>query len=332
MALLAFLVATLHAYMQAGMRSVGEELKLQSVDFGGKREQARLPQKAIERFEKDGFVIVRGLLPRETVEILYENRPRTMFAWLGPFGKVIEWLTASKISIDAIWSENALFRSLWFRGPVPRVASSLMGNRPVRLLTDIVYGIPRGTRPKYLGLWHKDSTSFDIVERDTAMGLSAWIPLIDIDSEEFGGSIYLGNISVVSVECQQEPDDDCSEECVKHLDKVGTAHSYKRGDVLFFTDHTFHRSQPLKANAMKDDRFSLVGRFVQGDSIYAASGVTSDKQRKNYCKHNLKAGDKITSNCFPQVYPPVELPDLSHLFPSVGEHFLGNLKSVLGFS
>jgi hypothetical protein len=322
--------AALHEQLVDGAR-LAADARLLGQQLAGRKEAVELSAEQVARFSHDGFLVARGLLPRESVELLFAHRPRSLFPLaLRPVDWLFRWLSASQVSIDAIWSESELFRTLWYAGPVAKASSQLMGGLPVRLLTDICYGVASsGARPVALGKWHKDSTSFDVVERGAALGLSAWIPLVDIDAVRNGGSIMLGNISTVSAQCQAEGDDRCSPPCMSHLDQVAVVDSWRRGDVLFFTDHTFHRSQPFHANAsVSGDRFSLVGRFVHADAVFKAS-ASLEQQRKNFCNHLLKPGDKIHSDCFPQLHPlrPADLESLQ--VPSQGGHILRSIKEGL---
>ncbi|GBG24975.1 Hypothetical Protein FCC1311_011922 [Hondaea fermentalgiana] len=289
-----------------------------------------LSEEQIEHFNRTGYLVVRGLLSREIVETLYQNRPRSVFPnWLAPIAWALNWAFGSSLSIDMIWTESRLVRALWFEGPVPMVVSQLIGNKTVRMLADIVYGIPRGVRPRFLGKWHKDSTSFDIVERAEAQGVSAWIPLIDLDAERTGGSIFMGDFTKVSPDCQAEPSDGCSKACQDHFDEVGTVFDFRRGDVLFFTDYTFHRSQPIKQEAMIHERFSLVGRFVQGNATFKESRDV-ETMRKNLCIHQLQPGEPIHSPCFPVVYPRGHAINLDQVrVPTQTRHLMVNIGQIL---
>ena len=131
--------------------------------------------------------------------------------------------------IDTLWPTNNVINAFWSHSPIARAVASLMPPKKsesagVRLLVDFIIGFRAGDRGKVIGHWHKDTTSFDIVGRDSASGrcvscISCWLPLSNIDSTNVGGSIYLVNrTDVEGHECDFNGIPD-SEDCHAYFDK-----------------------------------------------------------------------------------------------------------------
>ena len=155
-------------------------------------------------------------------------------------------------------------------------------------------------RPYVVGQWHVDTTSFDIVDTPAA-GVSVWIPLQDVDAAGAGGSLYTVNkTSPISPLCSVAYNGMFPPECDAEFWQHRNVHSWRKGDMLFFTARTIHRSQPIAGGT----RTALVGRFLlDAPRFRGVSLHTRVVQRKNLCNHGLQQGDPVNSSCFPQLYP-----------------------------
>ena len=276
-------------------------------------------------FQNDGFLVLRDVLPPDVVDAVNLNRPKvvTNLFWY-PFEKFlilsVDYFLGTDFqfsSIDSLWVDDPLLFSFWWDGcvamlvgEVAMTATSTEDKRhlermnPVtRLLVDFYIGFPQGIRPQVIGDWHTDTTSFDIVSEDS-VGISAWMPLVDINPDVHGSSIYLASRAKYKehAACKEEPIQP-NEECIKHLNSIREHHSWKRGDLLLFSKDTFHRSQPSKQAGGLPERWSLVGRFISDDAKYNPPKGTFATHKKNTCKHGLKEGDAVVTPCFPILYP-----------------------------
>jgi hypothetical protein len=267
----------------------------------------------IMRFHADGYAVVRNVIPAKEIELLVGARSRHPFSWwLRPLELLLDQMTARFLTWDGLWLEQREYRSFWLddgrggRSLAPMIASLVHDERSdgtVRLLTDIIYGIKKGSAPFVLQEWHTDSESFDILSPDSE-GISIWIPLSDIDHTVDGGSLLVAKHSLVDEkQCQKgEAPGLVSDECNAHLDTIGNSYSFKVGDILVFTRHTYHRTQQWRENVAASDRFALVGRFTSGLAQYRTP-VVEGFQKKNTCPHGLRNETLLHSPCFPQVFP-----------------------------
>jgi hypothetical protein len=116
---------------------------------------------------------------------------------------------------DSLWLDFAIFRRFWFEGPVASVVSPVMRDGSVRLVTDIMYGVPAGSSPRTLGTWHFDTESYDVLS-EASPGVSVWIPLTAIDAE-VGGSLELVNFTRARQECIRRDTDSTDDACAAHF-------------------------------------------------------------------------------------------------------------------
>jgi len=127
----------------------------------------------VETFQRDGVVLLRGLLTEDEVETLRAGVERNL-ADLGPLG-----MNATKPGDPGAFVED--FRN-WQRIPeyeeaiaasgIPALAGELMGARTVRLFHDHLLVKEAGTRDP--SPWHQDQPYYSIDGRQT---VSFWIPL-----------------------------------------------------------------------------------------------------------------------------------------------------------
>jgi hypothetical protein len=275
------------------------------------------------RFRADGFLVKRGVISSQQIDLLLAAKPAYAFAWYNRWLELAANSFLGSILVqDSLWMDFDIFRRFWFDGPVPVLVSQVMGDdSSVRLVTDIMYGVAVGIHPRTLGSWHFDTESYDVLG-DESPGVSVWIPLTDIDAR-VGGSLKLVNVTRARPECIRRDTDETSEMCAAHFEDIAQTFSWKRGDVLLFSRWTFHRTQPWQQTNCKHDttwkegtitgnhhclesgtpsRFVLVGRFTSGLATFGfVPGVSS--QKKHTCPHNLSAGDALQSACFPQLVP-----------------------------
>lgn len=171
---------------------------------------------------------------------------------------------------------------------------------------------------------------------DDSPGISAWVPLADIDSKHGavpskvflvrrvsvfhppslafylsslpGGSVWLVDMSKVPAECQRAPADTdvFSAGCEKVFDQVRVAPDWQMGDLLLFSKTVVHKSQPMLPSSPMAQRFSLVGRFTTSNGrIRISESNPGIKLKYTYCRHNLTDNAVIASPCYPQMHPKI---------------------------
>ena len=278
-------------------------------------------------FESKGYLVLRQVLPVEVVDALNINRPKVYTSIIFyPIERLlvftVDYLLNTDFqfsSIDSLWVDDPLLLSFWYNGCVPQIVGEIamasLGERQdkakdtvltyptTKLLVDFYIGFPQGIRPQVIGDWHTDTTSFDIVDR-ASTGISAWMPLVDIEPDTQGASIYLASKEKYRdhAACQKDlvtP----NKECINFLDSIRECHSWKRGDLLLFAKDTFHRSQPSNPNGGLPERWSFVGRFISRDATFVPPEGEFATHKKNTCRHGLRRGDAVVTPCFPVLYP-----------------------------
>ena len=254
--------------------------------------------RAATPLQQDGVEVLRSVLDPGAVDKLRDayahthHHPPLAEAWLG-----------QNIPHDMLWLENDMIWDAWTRGPVVSRVAHAAGAARVALLTDFFLRVAAGRRPVAVGQWHVDSTSFDIVDAPTE-GVTAWIPLQDIDAARDGGSLCTVNRTApLSPECTTPHGGTFPPQCNAEFRRYQDVRSWKKGDVLLFTSNTVHRTQPM-AGGHHAARTVLVGRFLLGKPRFRAPrSLAWFTQRKNLCNHGLRPGDPMVSHCFPQVHP-----------------------------
>jgi hypothetical protein len=134
----------------------------------------------LERYRKDGFVAVRGLVERGEIEALrpavdeavatrIRNDPR-------PFTARSPYEQAFRQCIS-IWEDFPAVRPLTFHPKIAGFAARLLGVDKVRLWHDqALYKEPGGRETEA----HQDHAYWPVAEPDL---ITAWIPLVDVDEE-----------------------------------------------------------------------------------------------------------------------------------------------------
>ncbi len=174
-------------------------------------------------------------------------------------------------------------------------------------------------KPPVIGQWHTDNQSFDLVTGDSA-GISVWIPLRDIDSQNLGGSLHIidgakargihgraaegcGTDSSDPLASGEKSSADKCEKFFDTLDQMSSVQDWTMGDILVFDKVLYHKSQPMKPAAGLMERYSVIGRFITDKSKFKDPGSHIGTHKKNSCKHGLADGDQMVTACFPQVFP-----------------------------
>eukprot|EP00045_Choanoeca_perplexa_P001346 m.19033 g.19033 ORF g.19033 m.19033 type:complete len:360 (+) comp10885_c0_seq1:160-1239(+) len=265
----------------------------------------KLSSEQVKSFQRDGYLILRSVLPLRSVETLAASRPARMFVWwLYPLELLLNAVLQQISHEDALWSEHDVFYSLWKHSPCASLAAGVKNQTTARLLTDLAVGFYKHKRPRVLATYHQDRYSYNIISAESA-GITVWIPLSNIDARTQGGSIKLVSNALAGPECRtRTADDKFSDACMQVFDEVAEVPDWKIGDVLLFAKDTIHRSQPFLPNATQASRFAVVGRFAVGSSrINLASPNLGFKLKMDYCNHTLGQGSQLNGPCFPQFYP-----------------------------
>ena len=143
----------------------------------------------IEAYHRDGFVVLRGVVPDEVLASLERGVDTNMSspsAWsndyAGPCGGGVGAVDASddqrgrrgRFFDDYVnWGRISEYRRAALSGPLPRIAADLMGTRRPRFYHEhVLVKEPGGTASQTP--WHQDDPYYGV---DSDVNVSLWVPL-----------------------------------------------------------------------------------------------------------------------------------------------------------
>lgn len=127
----------------------------------------------VEAYRRDGVVVLRGVVPAETLAALARGLEANM-ASPGPWANdYTPPGSPGRFFDDYVnWARIPEYADAATRGPLPRVALALMGGRAARLYHEHVLVKEAGTREPTP--WHHDDPYYGVDGMDN---VSLWIPL-----------------------------------------------------------------------------------------------------------------------------------------------------------
>ena len=219
----------------------------------------------IYEFKRDGFIVIRNAIPVKIIDALYIHRPKHT---LSPYLQFIEsWILSAAnthFMFDCLWSFVDEYRDLWYYSPLIKyyiapILADDNNNTSIRLLTDYLFGIKQ--TPLKIGVYHQDIQSFNIID-SKSKGMSMWIPLMNINASDDGGSIILVN-GTLNKFMDVKSDDNYKAK----MDKNSVTIPYfNKGDILLFDKFSIHKSQPLRDKNIM--RYAYGARFIDGDNAF----------------------------------------------------------------
>eukprot|EP00747_Dinoflagellata_sp_TGD_P132644 gnl/TRDRNA2_/TRDRNA2_175097_c0_seq1.p1 gnl/TRDRNA2_/TRDRNA2_175097_c0~~gnl/TRDRNA2_/TRDRNA2_175097_c0_seq1.p1 ORF type:complete len:234 (+),score=8.46 gnl/TRDRNA2_/TRDRNA2_175097_c0_seq1:63-704(+) len=170
---------------------------------------------------------------------------------------------------------------------------------------------------------HRDISNFGMV-KNRQFAHTFWLTLTDSLPEK-GGSMHMCTIEVGRKLCPglnqtlAEGKPDCRAcECanVTEAEPLCPALNLEAGDVVIFKPNCVHWTQDMKDPNFH--RLSIIGRYVESRGAHLAfpppllnSTLQHAISVQNSCVHGLSPGDPLSGPCFPQVYPSLNLSELS---------------------
>jgi len=204
---------------------------------------------------------------------------------------------------DALWVDHDFFYWFWSASPCASWTAQAFQVDESRLVTDLMVGFRKATRPSVVGTYHRDTYSYSLLQASSG-GVTVWIPLSNVDPVRQGGSIHLINRSLDAGPCAWPDSSGSTPACQAYLDAVAVLPAWRVGDVLLFDKATLHRTQPFHPNATVPSRFALVGRFAPGAPLVDAEIPRASLRLKMaYCPHNLSHHSALAHPCFPRMHP-----------------------------
>jgi len=289
-----------------------------------------LTKEQIETYDRDGFIVVRGLLKGKQLEdaiqaAQHEQKSKSIFDQL-----LYKLFPLYNNLGFQIWRKYSAMESVAFDSDAPKICAKLMGleeennsgkTRPLRLLKDTFMAFRTGD----VGCgWHTDDKAFwpcedrNIGERDA--GVNVWISLSNVSKVQGGGfAVAKGSHRASFAEkarqairegkyntCHLEKLD--PESHGKMEDAKAVTFDLEPGDAIFHNRYTFHRGDPFVLNdsenyqQQKVTNLRISLRYVPADATFFNSGFGIDRAAE---VKGLKTGDAVSNGqeYYPQVWP-----------------------------
>jgi ectoine hydroxylase-related dioxygenase (phytanoyl-CoA dioxygenase family) len=255
-----------------------------------------LDSESIDAFERDGFVVIHGLLTEDEIERYSEAVTRvvrrsaannTPLEQQSPYQQ-------SYIQCVNLWEESEEVRPLTFHPLLGQAAAELMGVRAVRLWHDAaVYKQPGGRRTDA----HQDHPAWPIKETNSC---TAWIPF-DGSTIASGALGYLPASHKIGLRKFKniyfgEPEDLLAEPELRAIEPLWV--EVPRGSVAYHHGLTVH-----VAKANTTDRERGVHTI-----IYIPDGSTRGSSRSHFAvdRVGIQVGEPIDGDTTPIVWPRPE--------------------------
>lgn len=197
----------------------------------------------MQAFQRDGHVLVRGLVPPEEVEAFRPVIEEVVAATHDPQGRIDDY-SRLFTQVTNIWRISEAARRIVFDPRFARAAAQLLGVDSVRLYHDQALFKPPGADRTP---WHQDRYYWPL---DTDRTVTMWLPLVDV-GEEMGPMIFasgshraegLGDLAI---------SDDTDRRLASHIAERGwpvVTAPLRMGDVTFHAGGTLHSAGANRSN------------------------------------------------------------------------------------
>ena len=263
-----------------------------------------LAESQVGDFQRDGVVILRGLLNQSEIELLKSGIDRNLAA-PSPRAKIASRPEDPGLFIEDFcsWSEIPAYEQFIRETPLAELAAHLTGSRTIRLYHDHMLTKESGTRQRTP--WHQDQPYYNIEGRQN---VSFWIPVDPVSREatlEFVAGSHLGPWlmprTFMSAEAKWFPDGSLSELPAIEANRsafpiVGWA--MEPGDVLAFHMLALHGSAGVEPGRRRRV-FSL---RVLGDDVTHAPRRWVTSPLFPGLDQELPAGAALEHPLFPVLY------------------------------
>lgn len=252
----------------------------------------------IQRFQRDGHAIVRGIAPRADVQ---RFRPviRRLVAEMqqrnDPQGRIDDY-SRLFTQVTNVWRLDDDAREIVFDRRFARVAAELLGVASVRLYHDQALFKPPGAARTP---WHQDRYYWPL---DTDLSVTMWMPLVDV-TEEMGPMIFasgshratgLGDLAI-----SQDTDQRLGARVAAGEWPLWTA-PVSAGDATFHLGGTLHSAGANQSSITRE--ILTVIYFADGTRVVQPA---NDNQRVDLevFVPGARPGDAAASELNPVLYP-----------------------------
>jgi len=246
----------------------------------------------VERYRRDGFVHVPGLLPAAEMPALAAAVDAAVARRKTNDTRTLEDKSPyeqSFIQCQYLWEDFPSVRPLMFHPALGAALGALLGAERVRLWHDqALYKEPGGRETDA----HQDHAYWPIAEADT---VTAWIPLTEIDDETgcmgYVPGSHRGDLEFVDI--FRKPGSGAELVAKQSIKPVFVP--CKPGDVIFHHGRTVHLAHPNRSERMR--------RVYT--AIYLKDGSTrgSDRPHPSVDRDGIRVGRVINGAATPVVWP-----------------------------
>jgi hypothetical protein len=246
----------------------------------------------VERYRRDGFVHIPGLLPADEMPALAAAVDAAVATRKTHDTRSLDEKSPyeqSFIQCQYLWEDFPAVRPLMFHPALGEALGALLGAEKVRLWHDqALYKEPGGRETDA----HQDHAYWPIAEADT---VTAWIPLAEIDHETgcmgYVPGSHLGEVEFVDI--FSKPGSGADLVARQAAEPVWVP--CKPGDVIFHHGRTVHLAKPNCSGRMR--------RVYTG--IYFKDGCTRGTSRPHPSvdRDDIAVGGVIDGLATPVVWP-----------------------------
>jgi ectoine hydroxylase-related dioxygenase (phytanoyl-CoA dioxygenase family) len=249
-------------------------------------------QDFVERYRRDGFVHIPGLLPTDEMPALAAAVDAAVAKRKTHDKRTLEDKSPyeqSFIQCQYLWEDFPAVRPLTFHPALGAALGALLGAERVRLWHDqALYKEPGGRETDA----HQDHAYWPIAEADT---ITAWIPLTEIDHETgcmgYAPGSHQGALEFVDI--FGAPGSGAALVARQTAQPVFVP--CKPGDVIFHHGRTVHLAKPNRSGRMR--------RVYTG--IFIKDGCTrgTDRPHPSVDRDDIPVGGVIDGAATPVVWP-----------------------------
>lgn len=251
-----------------------------------------------DAFSRDGFVHLKGCLPRDMVRDARETITRLTLALNTEHRPLAERTTYERafLQVMNLWERDEEVRHFVFDASLARIAAKLLGVDSVRLYHDqSLYKEPGGGFTPA----HADQYYWPMATDRT---VTAWIPLQPVPARMGPLGFYRGSQSVAFG--RDLPISDESEEKIRaNMKREGFDYveaPFDLGDVSFHLGWTFHRAGP---NADTVPRSVMTIIYMEASArLKTALDPVQENDRRQWCP-DTAPGKIVSGRKNPILYP-----------------------------
>lgn len=266
-----------------------------------------ISQADIEQYERDGVICLRGVLDRDEVAELSEEIERVL-DHPGPQGKDYSSEGKGRFRTDTfMWTRHRPFWRLQVDSPIPQITADLMRSSHSYLMADVLF-VKEPNTPNPTP-WHQDQPYGWYNGHQVC---SVWIPLDSVTLDNGGLEYIPGShrwdhwyrpVGFDAAAAERTQDFEPMPDIEAHRDDYEIIHfDMEPGDALIHHLLILHGAPGNSASDRR--RRAIAYRYAGDDATYAVR----DFGPKPVWDPGLNAGDHFGCDLFPQVWPPVAVP------------------------